>query len=357
MHKSSDLHKQGQKAPLAKATKFNFWPWAKLALGAAVVIYVLKSRLIDFESLKEVVFAPDVIALSFVFLIFTTIACCFRWYLLTRAQGINASFRGMLELMMIGMFFNLFMPGSVGGDLVKGWYIAKEQPTKKTRAVFTVLFDRAIGLSVFFFSAAITLLFFSEWLVGKPALQAIAAPIWGISAAMLFGALFFFSPLWDAKPTQKLLGLLRQRAGLAKVVDAADAYRGQIPTVIAAFAISIVSVTTNIWFYSWLGQKLGIVATLSQYFFLVPVGLTASAVPILPGGIGVGQVAFFKLFQWVGIPNPEFGSTLCTISQIFSVLFGCLGSLFYFKYRSKMPSEVAPNAVDKSDSHLARSLR
>ena len=45
--------------------KRNFWPWFKLALGAAVVTYVLKSKLIDFQSLKEVALAPTTALMSF----------------------------------------------------------------------------------------------------------------------------------------------------------------------------------------------------------------------------------------------------------------------------------------------------
>ncbi len=346
--------------PDTAAPKRNFWPWLKLALGAAVVTYVLKSRLIDFQSLKEVAFAPTTAIMSLTFLLFSNLVCCFRWFLLARAQGLHASFRGMFELTMIGSFFNLFMPGSVGGDLIKGWYIAKEQPNARTRAVFTVLFDRAIGLSVFFFFAAVTLLLFNDLLVGKPALQALAAPIWGISGALAIGAVFFFSPLWDVKPVQEMLNFFRKKAVLAKLIDAADLYRGQIPTVLIALALSFLSVTVNILFYYWIGQQLGIEATLSQFFFLVPVGVTASAVPVLPGGIGVAQVAFFKLFQWVGINNPEGGATLCTINQIYTVLFGCFGSIFYFKYRHKLPANPQENSTDavvESHSPLARTIR
>ncbi len=342
----------------AEKPKSKLLPWLKLVLGAAVITYVLRSRLIDFESLKEVIFRPQTAILSFSFLVFTTLACSFRWYLLIKAQGIHVTFRGTFELMMIGTFFNLFMPGSVGGDLIKGWYIAKEQPKKKTRAVFTVLFDRALGLSAFFFSSALTLLIFSEWLVGKPALQAIAAPIWGVSGVLCFGAIFFFSPLWDARLPQKVLSFFRKNSLLGSLIDAADAYRDQIPTVLSALLISVISVSVNICFYYWLGRQLDINATLAQFFFLVPVGLTASAFPVLPGGIGVAQVAFFKLFQWVGIPNPESGSTLCTATQIYSVLFSCFAGVFYLKYRKKLPtSEVSTDALDKSHHPVARSFR
>src|SRR5207244_9228069 len=46
---------------------------------------------------------------------------------------------------LVGYFYNTFLPGSVGGDLLKAAYIAREQE-RRTVAVATVLVDRAIGL-------------------------------------------------------------------------------------------------------------------------------------------------------------------------------------------------------------------
>ena len=47
---------------------------------------------------------------------------------------------------MVGLFYNTFMPGSTGGDLVKAWYASKHT-THRTWAVISVLIDRAIGLA------------------------------------------------------------------------------------------------------------------------------------------------------------------------------------------------------------------
>ncbi len=69
-----------------------------------------------------------------------------RWQMLLRAQNIRIGFWRATELTLIGLFFNNFMPGLTGGDLVKAFYAAKLTSEKKTHAVVTVFLDRIIGM-------------------------------------------------------------------------------------------------------------------------------------------------------------------------------------------------------------------
>jgi uncharacterized membrane protein YbhN (UPF0104 family) len=105
--------------------------------------------------------------------------------------------------------------------------------------------------------------------------------------------------------------------------------------------LSAASVLGILCFHIYLGNLLKIPLSYGQYFFIIPLALTVSAVPLLPGGIGTGQVAFFTLFKWVGVPDPELGGTLCTLVQIYTILYNCLGAIFYLKAkrRSHSPKE------------------
>src|SRR5262249_13871104 len=69
----------------------------------------------------------------------------FRWYFLVRAQDLPFTLPDALRLGFIGFFFNTFMPGSVGGDVIKAAFVAREQ-SRRTVAVATVIMDRAIAL-------------------------------------------------------------------------------------------------------------------------------------------------------------------------------------------------------------------
>lgn len=309
----------------------------KTLLGFVLVFYVFQSKMIDFTSLKELLSTPTHLIVAFLFLSFSLLCCSFRWFLIVRVQNLSQSFNSILSLSMIGNFFNTFMPGSVGGDLIKAWYIAGREPEKRTRAVFSVLIDRILGLSVIVCYSAVTLLFFTQWLNGNHQLKLTALLIWIFSGCCLVIALlFFWPPIWELRNTQKILGLLHKNKRLSELTHSIVNFRNHFMTLLACISLSALSVLGIVLFHVYLGSLLGVELTLGQYFFIIPLALTVSAVPLLPGGIGTGQVAFFTLFKWMGIANPHLGGTLCTLLQVYTILFNCLGGIFYLKSKRRV---------------------
>lgn len=319
----------------------------KTVVGLGVVAFVVKSKMVDFDSLGAVLFSPLNMALALGFLTLSAVFCTARWLLLVRAQGLELSYKDLLSLTMIGNFFNTFMPGSVGGDLIKAWYIAGKEPQRRTRAIFTVLLDRVLGLAVIVFYAAVTLLFYTQWLEGRPELKVVAWSIWAFTATSMVVLLLFFAPwFWRQGMVQKTLGFFQRSAKLEKILDSGFLYQKRPRTVLMALFFSALSIFGFNFFYRTIGGQLGIEMTLAQYFVIVPLAMTASAIPLLPGGIGTGQVAFYTLFKWMGVANPDLGGTLCTIIQIYTILFNCLGYLFYIRVKR------APRLSPEMDSGL-----
>lgn len=314
----------------------------KLVVGFALVFYVLKSRMIDFRALGGVLFSPGNLATGFCFLMFSAVCCTLRWYLLAAAQGLSLTFSSTFQLTMIGMFFNTFMPGSVGGDLIKAWYVAGREPKRKTKAIFTVILDRVIGLSVFFFYAAVTLLFYHRWLDDHTELRLLAYGIWGFTLfSAIFSAVFFISLSYRLPGTQWVRSQLSRVKILYNLFEATVLYRHHARTIIASLGLSAASIFGMTVLFKLQGNSLGIPLELALYFFVVPIGLTISAAPILPGGIGVGQVAFYTLFQWAGLQNPEQGATLFTLIQVYTILFNCIGAFFYVRFRRQPATLMA----------------
>jgi glycosyltransferase 2 family protein len=68
---------------------------------------------------------------------------------------------------------------------------------------------------------------------------------------------------------------------------------------------------------------------MSQFFPIVPLRLGTSGVPISPAGIGVGQAAFFALFQVVASSCASAGTDAFTIFQALFILL-CLSGLFWY---------------------------
>ncbi len=88
----------------------------------------------------------------------------FRWKLLLDVQGIKLNFFTLLRLNMIGIFFNLVIPGTVGEDLCKMYYISSHSSGKTTEAVLTVMLDRIIGLFGLFLVVFVAILFSLDFL-------------------------------------------------------------------------------------------------------------------------------------------------------------------------------------------------
>ncbi len=72
--------------------------------------------------------------------------CTWRWRLILAAHDMKLPVWRTLELYFIGQFFNAFMFGSIGGDLVKVFFVANAIPHKRTEAMTTVFIDRLMGL-------------------------------------------------------------------------------------------------------------------------------------------------------------------------------------------------------------------
>src|SRR3954464_3313012 len=73
------------------------------------------------------------------------VAAAIRWQILLRVQKIYLSLPRVSALFLIGMFYNQFLPGGTGGDIIKSYLLLKETD-KKAGGLLAVVFDRLIGL-------------------------------------------------------------------------------------------------------------------------------------------------------------------------------------------------------------------
>lgn len=81
-----------------------------------------------------------------------------RWQLLASAVGLKKSLLQLVQYCYVGLFFNLFLPSTVGGDVSRCYYLSKGTG-KYINAFYSVVADRAAGISVLFLMASAGLLF------------------------------------------------------------------------------------------------------------------------------------------------------------------------------------------------------
>src|SRR6187200_522820 len=86
------------------------------------------------------------IGAAFVAYLVVELAAVIRWNILLKVQQIHLSNARVGALFLIGMFYNQFLPGGTGGDIMKSYLLLKETPGKATGALLAVVFDRMVGL-------------------------------------------------------------------------------------------------------------------------------------------------------------------------------------------------------------------
>ena len=128
-----------------------------LGLAAGLIYMTLKQTDTD---LREHLLGAYIPLLGFAVFLYGIMLLlgAYRWQTLLKAQNIHISFKNVCRLQFIGFFFNLVVPGAVGGDLVKMGFAVRRAPNQKTETVFSILVDRIVGLLGLFIVAAISVI-------------------------------------------------------------------------------------------------------------------------------------------------------------------------------------------------------
>ncbi|MCX6356433.1 MAG: lysylphosphatidylglycerol synthase transmembrane domain-containing protein, partial [Candidatus Aureabacteria bacterium] len=131
----------------------------KVGLAAGIIIYIFKTR-VDLRELLSQVRAMDRGGLIFCWCAYGALflLSARRWQILARVQGIAARYAELIEYCFIGLFFNNILLGSMGGDVLKAYYLARAVPARREGAVISVVADRSVGFLSFFVIGLVGLL-------------------------------------------------------------------------------------------------------------------------------------------------------------------------------------------------------
>ena len=308
---------------LSKAT-----PVLKVLFGAAIVAWMVSSGKLNLAAVARSLAAWPMVLTMLALGYFQVVLTAWRWSLLLRAQEIRLSFRQAWGLTMIGMLFNVVIPGAVGGDLIKGYYIARAASDRKSHAATTIVMDRVTGLiGLLFVGAFMALVNLGETLrspatrsLGTMTVAGFLAGIGGLYAAVFAGG--------------RLSGMHFFPGVLRDVFRALHDYRRQARAIPGALALSVVNQGITCGMY-WLALRAGGVTDMpvGAFFLVVPLGLVTTAIPISPAGVGVGQAAFFALFRVVAPRYAAAGADALTVLQVIFVVLCLSGLYWYISYK------------------------
>lgn len=307
----------------------------KYAFAFGLIFWLIQSGKINFNAIK-VILAPQFLMTCFL-LVFANLATASeRWRFLLRSQGVNISPLKAFELTLIGIFFNFAMPGGVGGDVVKGVFITQQFPDKRGITAMSVLMDRVLGLYSMVFIAAVTMLFDYEH-VSK--MQVLRSLFFFLILFLILASIFFAVAFSKNEKITQLTRAFVQKIPLGnfiyKVYQHLHSYGQKKHTFWYTLIYSLIAQTFVVLLIATIGYAMGFSdLRLSTYFLVVPLGLIATALPISPAGVGVGQAAFYFLFNLYTGKITDLGSTSVTVWQIIMFSYGLLGAFFYLRRKA-----------------------
>ena len=210
-----------------------------------------------------------------------------------RAQEVHMSVREAIHLTIVGLFFNLFLPSAVGGDMAKVYY-ACQYSGKKMESTTSIILDRMIGF-VSIICMAVAAVFICKDQFGDAKIDRLIFLFLGLMllavaffASKRFARVFSFFKIFV--PSEKW------RKRLSEVYHSIHGYRNHLPILMYSLALSFFAQGIFTLTYYWTALSLGHPTNPWLYFLFVPALAIVSMVPSI-GGLGVreaGSVYFFS---------------------------------------------------------------
>jgi uncharacterized protein (TIRG00374 family) len=274
-------------------------------------------------------------------------AAAFRWHVLLKVQKIHLSLPRLSGLFFIGMFYNQFLPGGTGGDIMKSYYLLKETPDKKAGALLAVVFDRFIGLVALVVITATLIGLRYDFLAQTTETRNL---LWLLLALLGFSILTLLSTfvisgfnLFHSLP-EKFPG----REKLIEISAAYHLYAHHWRATLVAFGVSIVAHLATFATFLCAAYALGAPVPLIDFFAVMPVERTISALPISFAGIGLREkVLQIMLSGLCGVPEAK--AILIGSLSFLIILVCCLpGAIVYLFYK---PSGVTERVKLRQMQH------
>ncbi len=228
----------------------------------------------------------------------------------------------LVSLYFIGSFFNTFLPGLVGGDAVKAFYLYKHTG-KGGASLASIFMDRYMGLTAMAFIGLIAFVVGYTYIKGSEIIWVLpvfcggfllaSLILWRINWGKIKFLSSFYTPLMEYKTRKKVI------------------YKG----LLLGFIVQCVSIITSYV----LSLSIGLKAPIIYFFIFIPIITAASAIPLSVAGLGIREAGYVILFTKVGVASSEALSLSLLLFTVMCMV-NLIGGIEYLRI-GKPPKKIA----------------
>ena len=308
---------------------------AKLAVMAGLL--ALLYRHVDFAAFRAALAGLQWgwIPLIYALLFLNTALNSWKWGLLLKADGIAIPLRSLMCSHLIGTFFNLFLPSSIGGDAYRVVDVGRRAGAG-AKSFASVFAERLMG----FLALALWGLLFSA--IGWSRLPDKRILFLPVIVFALMGAMVFavvqrtaLVAVWRFFRMDRVHKL---DAFLHRFLDSLAGYHADRKLIAWVFGLSLVFQMTAITTIFCISRALHWDAPFVYFCIFVPLITLGEALPISIFGIGVRDGLYVFFFAQAGVAREQ-ALSLALVYVIISIIYSLVGGVLFLLRR---PAAAAP---------------
>lgn len=313
-------------------TKKVFIPLIKILVSIVIIIFLLVK--LGLHELVSQFMAANVwwLVAGVVAFSVSNLLGSFQWYLLMKTRGIDIPLGKVITYYYVGLFFNNFLIGYVGGDAIRIFDLSRASGNS-SHAISTVFFDRLIGFAMLTTLALVAGLAWRNIFQTKTIIVVILIIFvcWIISFIVLFNEKFAKKIGWAFRFL--LPSKINDR--IRNIYASINSFKHEKKTIAKVLMISFVIQSLRIFVHYFAALSVGVEAHIKYFFVFIPVIALLASLPISVGGIGVREGSGVALFSQVNSFQPEAIVAMEFLAYVIGLLSTIPGGLFFMVRKEK----------------------
>lgn len=310
----------------------------RVGISIGLLWYIFSK--IDLEKTKTALRSadPGYIFYAFLAFFFIHVILIWRWWIFIRALNLSVSKRTIIRYFFIGLFGNLFLPTSIGGDILKVLGLCRES-SQKAKVVASVLLDRLSGF------VSIVLVAFISFLYGVRLINdsSIGLLIFALAFFFLLVGIVLFNKVLYSFVSGMFRAFPRIENGLIALHEDILLLKNRKKEGWKAVGLSCLSQSIFSFVFFLTAKALHQNINFVYFLIFIPLMCMAASFPSI-GGLGVREAGAVYLFSKVGV-DAAIAVSLSLINFLFMIIMGFLGGFIYvITLSSRRVQYSSPNA-------------
>lgn len=297
----------------------------KILFAVGIIYWLVQNDKLSYKETRKLFTSSQIIIAVIPLYLLQLLIVSRRWQILLQLKSKHLNLKRIVMIQWIGLLFSSVLPGAVTGDLIKLRYVKKLDESLSAKfLVLSAFLDRLFGLvALLLISGFSSLIYYSDLVsLSSEMPKMIVVNFLLLIASFMVIAIFLIphslidsiSRIMPIKKLSKLIESLKlihiEKSKIAKLL------------MMSVFSQLLIILCFHLINYSFYQTSIRI----RDLATIIPLGIITTAIPISPSGLGVGHLAFQKLFSFINQTN---GATLFNNFWIIFLLMNLIGVIPY----------------------------